>query len=100
LIEDDGVLPGEALIRPLADYGVIRSGFIEGVELGRWGIPHVGAWRSDDVYDMQWLESATASSELLNEAGRAIGRSQTKMSRISIPRALIDFSTLYKCRNS
>jgi hypothetical protein len=94
------VLPGEALIRPLADYGVIRSGFIEGVELGRWGIPHVGAWRSDDVYDMQWLESATASSELLNEAGRAIGRSQTKMSRISIPRALIDFSTLYKCRNS
>ena len=44
LIEDDGVLPAHALSRLLADYQAHPyAGFIEGVELGRWGIPHVGA---------------------------------------------------------
>ena len=38
-------------------------------------IPHVGAWCADDVYDMKRLESAMpARPELLNNAGRAIGR--------------------------
>jgi hypothetical protein len=76
LIEDDGVLPPDALNRLLADYMAHPyAGFIEGVELGRWGIPHVGAWRADDVYDMKRLKSAMpALPELLNDAGRAIGR--------------------------
>jgi hypothetical protein len=75
LIEDDGVLPSDALSRLSADYQAHPfAGFIEGVELGRWGIPHVGAWRADDVYDMKRLESAIpARPELLNDAGRAIG---------------------------
>jgi hypothetical protein len=75
LIEDDGVLPATALGRLLTDYlAHPHAGFIEGVELGRWGIPHVGAWRADDVYDMKQLESAMpARRELLNDAGRAIG---------------------------
>jgi hypothetical protein len=48
LIEDDGVLPPDALSRLLADYlAHPYAGFIEGVELGRWGIPHVGAWSTD-----------------------------------------------------
>lgn len=59
LIEDDGILGPDALSRLLADYQAHPyAGFIEGVELGRWGIPHVGAWRADDVYDMKRLESA------------------------------------------
>jgi hypothetical protein len=59
LIEDDGVLPPEALSRLLADYSAHPyAGFVEGVELGRWGIPYVGAWRADDVYDMKRIESA------------------------------------------
>jgi hypothetical protein len=63
LIEDDGVLPPDALSRLLADYlAHPYAGFIEGVELGRWGIPHVGAWRADDVYDMKRLESAMPGS--------------------------------------
>ena len=76
LIEDDGVLPPDALSRLLADYQAHPyAGFIEGVELGRWGIPHVGAWRADDVYDTKRLDSAMpALPELLNDAGRAIGR--------------------------
>jgi hypothetical protein len=75
LIEDDGVLPPDALSRLLADYqGHPFAGFIEGVELGRWGIPHVGAWRADDVYDIKRLESTMpARPELLNDAGRVIG---------------------------
>ena len=40
LIEDDGVLPPDALSRLLADYlAHPYAGFIEGVELGRWGSP-------------------------------------------------------------
>ena len=75
LIEDDGVLPPDALSRLLADYQAHPyAGFVMGVELGRWGIPHVGAWHADDVYDMKRLESAMpARPELLNDAGRAIG---------------------------
>ena len=38
LIEDDGALPPDALSRLLADYKADPyGGFIEGVELGRWG---------------------------------------------------------------
>jgi hypothetical protein len=63
LIEDDGVLGADALSRLQADYlAHPHAGFIEGVELGRWGIPHVGAWRADDVYDMTRLESAMPGS--------------------------------------
>jgi hypothetical protein len=63
LIEDDGVLPANALSRLMADYlAHPYAGFIEGVELGRWGIPQVGAWRADDVYDPTKLESAMPGS--------------------------------------
>jgi hypothetical protein len=63
LIEDDGILPPNALSRLLSDYlAHPHAGFIEGVELGRWGIPHVGAWRADDVYDPTKLESAMPGS--------------------------------------
>jgi hypothetical protein len=81
LIEDDGVLPIDALSRLLADYlAHPYAGFIEGVELGRWGIPHVGAWRADDVYDIKRLESSMpAKPELLNDAGRVIGSTPDKM---------------------
>jgi hypothetical protein len=93
LIEDDGVLPPDALSRLVADYQAHPyAGFIEGVELGRWGIPHVGAWQADDVYDMKRLESAMpARSELLNDAGRAIGAVPDKVVEE------IDAGGLYAC---
>jgi hypothetical protein len=93
LIEDDGILGPDALSRLLADYlAHPYAGFIEGVELGRWGIPHVGAWRADDVYDMKRLESAMpARPELLNDAGRAIGRVPDHMVEE------IDAGGLYAC---
>jgi hypothetical protein len=59
LIEDDGIQPPDALSRLLmAHLARPHAGFIEGVELGRWGIPHVGAWLADDVYEPTKLESA------------------------------------------
>jgi hypothetical protein len=81
LIEDDGVLPPDALSRLLADYPAHPyAGFIEGVELGRWNLPYVGAWHADDVYDMKRLESAMpAGPELLNDAGRATGMMPDKV---------------------
>ena len=75
LIEDDGVLPATALGRLLSDYlAHPHAGFIEGVELGRWGIPHVGAWRADDVYDMKRLESVLPhTAEIVDGAMRPLG---------------------------
>jgi hypothetical protein len=69
------ILPTDALRRLLADYlARPHAGFIEGVELGRWGIPHVGAWRADDVYDMKRLESVLPhTAELVDGARRPIG---------------------------
>jgi hypothetical protein len=34
-----------------------HAGLVSGVELGRWGIPHVGAWQADDAYDTTSLRS-------------------------------------------
>jgi len=63
LIEDDGIMGPDALSRLLADHQAYPyAGFVEGVELGRWGIPMVGAWRTDDVYDPTKLESAMPGS--------------------------------------
>lgn len=32
-------------------------GLAQGVELGRWGVPYVGAWKCDDIYNPQKLVS-------------------------------------------
>lgn len=58
-VEDDTIVPVDALSRLLSDYAAHPyAGFIEGVELGRWGVPYVGAWRADDVYEPSRIESA------------------------------------------
>lgn len=51
-IEDDGILPYDAL-QKLVNVSKARpnAGIITGVELGRWGVPYVGAWRVDDIYN-------------------------------------------------
>lgn len=47
-IEDDGILPRNALER-LVEAIDNDVGMVTGVELGRWGIPYVGAWKVDDI---------------------------------------------------
>lgn len=49
-VEDDGILPENALERLVeASNSQENVGMVTGVELGRWGIPYVGAWRVDNV---------------------------------------------------
>lgn len=57
-VEDDTIVPRLALQRLLAVANENRAfGMAEGVELGRWGVPYVGAWKADDVYDLKQLVS-------------------------------------------
>lgn len=70
-IEDDGILPPDALHRLLK---VVRDkedvGMVTGVELGRWGVPYVGAWRIDDVLypkKLSSLESRASETPFVEE---------------------------------
>ena len=57
-IEDDGILPPDALERLLNHARLFPdSGMITGVELGRWGSQYVGAWMADDVNSVKQLWS-------------------------------------------
>lgn len=63
-IEDDGILPPDALQRLIK---VIDTkpfvGMVTGVELGRWGVPYVGAWRVDDVFNPRKIQSLEFNPE-------------------------------------
>jgi glycosyltransferase involved in cell wall biosynthesis len=70
-IEDDGILPPNALERLV---NVVKEkedvGMVTGVELGRWGVPYVGAWRVDDVANprkVASLESHASETPFIEE---------------------------------
>jgi hypothetical protein len=69
-VEDDGLLPTTALERLV---NVAKShkdmGMVTGVELGRWGVPYVGAWTTDDVFDTQLVTSmeSHAGEDIIEE---------------------------------
>lgn len=57
-IEDDGILPVNALSWLVNDIQTQPNvGLVTGVELGRWGVPYVGAWTVDDVMDTKKITS-------------------------------------------
>lgn len=58
LVEDDTVITTSAL-KKLSKVAISNRAcaFVEGVELGRWGVPYVGAWVADDIYDPKELKS-------------------------------------------
>ena len=58
LCEDDTTFKPDTL-KKLLDAAISKSaiGFIEGVELGRWGTPYVGAWLADDIYNTKKITS-------------------------------------------
>lgn len=65
-IEDDTIVPSHALETLLDDYSQHpHAGLIEGVELGRWGIAHVGAWLTNDVYEPTRLESLRRGTRII-----------------------------------
>lgn len=72
LLEDDTLIPNNTLKMLLKDYADNPyAGFISGIELGRWGYTHIGAWRVDDIYDPKRITSipmkSSVSSDTLND---------------------------------
>ncbi len=56
--EDDTVFPDlniMKLIQPLIDFPDV--GFVEGVQVGRWGVRMVGVWKADDPSDPTRVET-------------------------------------------
>lgn len=71
LVEDDTLVPSDALELMLKDmWSHSNVGFISGVELGRWGFLHIGAWRVDDINDPRYIYSIT-DGEGLDEVDAA-----------------------------
>lgn len=73
LTEDDTIVPSDAL-RKLRNHIVDTPGCVmaEGVEVGRWGIPYVGAWRFNDIYEptsVTSLEYKTSGVEEIDAGG-------------------------------
>lgn len=59
LLEDDTLIEPDALKKLLADYEKFpEAGFISGVEIGRWGYEHIGAWKmeGDKIYSIENLD--------------------------------------------
>lgn len=57
-VEDDTTFGRDALEKLLpATKQYPAIGFIEGVELGRWGVPYVGGWRVNDIYNTTEIKS-------------------------------------------
>lgn len=57
-VEDDGILPDDALEKLINTVSEIDDvGMVTGVELGRWGLPYVGAWRVDDIFNPRKITS-------------------------------------------
>lgn len=57
-VEDDTTFETNAL-QQLIQVAISHRAFgmAEGVEMGRWGVPYVGAWKADDIYNPTLLES-------------------------------------------
>ena len=57
-MEDDSIIPPDALERLIeVTKTKEKAGMVTGVELGRWGVPYVGAWTVDDIKDTQVITS-------------------------------------------
>ena len=49
LLEDDTLVPEYTLVRLLEEFNEFPdAGFISGLEIGRWGYEHIGAWNYDN----------------------------------------------------
>lgn len=63
-IEDDTIVPFYAL-EMLGQYMTDDVGMVEGVEMGRWGVPYIGAWKADDINEPTELVSLPMSEGLV-----------------------------------
>lgn len=57
-LEDDTLIPHNTLELLYNEYTKDPyMGFISGLEIGRWGHPHIGAWKVDDLYNITEITS-------------------------------------------
>ncbi len=62
LVEDDTRFAKDTLKSLILTYSVNKNvGFVSGVQLGRWGFAHIGAWSVDDVEDPATIHSIEKS---------------------------------------
>lgn len=58
MVEDDTIFNPNTLKKLMDVYlHYPFAGLVTGVQIGRWGYTHIGAWRFDDVYDTKIVES-------------------------------------------
>lgn len=65
--EDDGVLPPNAIERLHKIAEKNDAGLVSGVELGRWGLPYVGAWEADNCENPQRVTSLKSKASSVDE---------------------------------
>lgn len=59
-VEDDTLYPPTTLKELFHTLSIHpHAGFVSGIELGRWGYPHIGAWHADNVYEPKAITSLT-----------------------------------------
>lgn len=57
-IEDDTTFQPDTLKRLIKNYTILPfAGFIQGLQVGRWGINHYGVWKADSIYDISSITS-------------------------------------------
>lgn len=69
-VEDDTIIPPNALEK-LGEQYLENTGMIQGVEMGRWGVPYIGAWKADDIYEPTEITSLELSdkTEVMHAGG-------------------------------
>lgn len=48
-VEDDTIFPADSIKRMLRSIQRKETGFVQGVQVGRWSIKYIGAWRVNDL---------------------------------------------------
>lgn len=66
LIEDDTTYPPDALNKMLKQFQDDNCAYVEGVELGRWKTPYIGAWKVDNLLDPNEIISVMPSHGIQN----------------------------------
>lgn len=65
VVEDDTVIPANTIKKLLDDMaGRSSAGFVSGVQIGRWGYNHIGAWKVDDIYNTKKVTSMPVGKDV------------------------------------